>query len=69
MVLIPIRNVRWGCNDSIYILKAGVEIEVKEIDLAQAKASGLFQDVVTKEKDSNVKPIKRKTASKPIDIE
>lgn len=69
MVLIPNRSVRWGCNNSIYILKAGIEIEVKESDLVQAKASGLFQDVVIKEKDSNVKPIKRKTASKLIDIE
>ena len=65
MVLIPIRSVRWGCNDSIYILKAGIEINIKNSDLDQAKASGLFEEI----KEQDVKPIKRKTTTKSTIIE
>lgn len=37
-----LRTCTWGCNDNKYELVKGQKVDIKSADLAQAKASGLF---------------------------
>ena len=38
-----LRNAKWTCNGTKYVLEAGKEVEIKKADEKQALASGLFE--------------------------
>jgi hypothetical protein len=41
-----LKSCTWNCNGNKYALEQGQKVDIKSADLAQAKASGLF-DVST----------------------